>query len=138
MDKQHIADDLFWCGVKVVLKNNDDKILLLQKTVKGKDIWELPGGRIKVGETELDALHRELAEETGIVTLNKVHHVTMLISQYRLTNEQQQVGLIFSIFGGSVCSNAVTLSDDHKNYMWATQDEAMQLVGNAYGNIFGI
>ncbi len=47
---------------------NQNKILIGKR--KDKDIgggkWEFPGGKIKVGETNSEALERELYEELGI------------------------------------------------------------------------
>jgi|GEM_PF-1510629 len=39
--KKGIAD-LFWLGVKIILKNKDDHILLLKVQKKNETFWELP------------------------------------------------------------------------------------------------
>lgn len=44
-----------------------DRILLCRHEKDGIDYWLLPGGGVQGGETLLEALHRELAEETGLV-----------------------------------------------------------------------
>lgn len=54
------------CGVYAVIVKNES-ILLVKKT-RGPYIglWDLPGGRIEPGESDEDALVREVKEETGI------------------------------------------------------------------------
>lgn len=52
-------------GQYALLARNDGKILVLQR--KNSKLWSLPGGRLESGETDwLDALKREIKEETGI------------------------------------------------------------------------
>jgi 8-oxo-dGTP diphosphatase len=46
----------------------EDRVLLCrhEKPLRG-EYWLLPGGGVNAGESLVDALHRELAEEVGIV-----------------------------------------------------------------------
>ncbi|MDR2610945.1 MAG: NUDIX hydrolase [Clostridiales Family XIII bacterium] len=54
-------------GVRVVIPNNEGKILLVMQRHEGKDIWMTPGGAIEEGETSQDAAIREVLEETGLI-----------------------------------------------------------------------
>ena len=50
-------------GVKAVVRK-DDRFLVL---VKPDGTFDLPGGRVEVGETNECALYREINEETGLI-----------------------------------------------------------------------
>jgi len=43
----------------------DGKVLLV-RDLREADIWEIPGGRLNVGERPEDALKREILEELGV------------------------------------------------------------------------
>ncbi len=44
----------------------DDGEILLTKSSKWGDLWQIPGGKIELGETSEQALKREIKEETGL------------------------------------------------------------------------
>lgn len=44
----------------------DDKVLLIRNTY-GRQLWTLPGGGIKPGESPEEAIRREVTEEVGII-----------------------------------------------------------------------
>ena len=62
-------------SVFVATQDPDGRFLLVQRCDSGQ--WELPGGRVDVGESAVAAAVREVAEESGVVV-----HVTGLIGLY--------------------------------------------------------
>jgi 8-oxo-dGTP diphosphatase len=54
------------CVGAIVLDGEGRLLLIRRGTPPGKGLWSLPGGRVEKGETDVEALTRELAEETGL------------------------------------------------------------------------
>lgn len=56
----------FTVGVVALLRDNEDRILLLRHTYRLARPWGLPGGGLKPGESLEECLRRELREEIGM------------------------------------------------------------------------
>ena len=54
-------------AVRALVLDPDDRVLLVRFEFPTGTRWALPGGGLEPGEHHLDALHRELAEEVGLV-----------------------------------------------------------------------
>jgi ADP-ribose pyrophosphatase YjhB (NUDIX family) len=53
--------------VGAVIKDESGRLLLIKRGHEpGAGLWSLPGGRIEPGETDAEALVREMREETGL------------------------------------------------------------------------
>lgn len=54
--------------VGAVIKDPGGRLLLIKRGHEpGKGLWSVPGGRIEAGETDEEALVREVREETGLI-----------------------------------------------------------------------
>jgi 8-oxo-dGTP diphosphatase len=54
--------------VGAVIKDDQGRLLLIKRGhPPGAGLWSLPGGRVEPGETDTEALKREMREETGLV-----------------------------------------------------------------------
>ena len=59
------GEQFFRAGVGAIIRGPDDRILALERSdVPGA--WQLPQGGLKAGEEPLEAVLREIGEETGI------------------------------------------------------------------------
>ena len=127
-------DDLFYLGLKLILRNPTGLILLLKRDTKKEVFWELPGGRIQTGETQESCLHRELLEETGITDIVELEYQTTYLSPYRIYAQNGlEAGLLFYFYTGRTAVDKVTLSKDHVEYAWVDEIRAQKLLAESYG-----
>ena len=67
----HPADDAPVLACVGALVNDPSGALLLirRRNPPGAGLWSLPGGRVEPGESDAEALVREVAEETGLAVV---------------------------------------------------------------------
>ncbi|OGD31569.1 hypothetical protein A3C91_04645 [Candidatus Azambacteria bacterium RIFCSPHIGHO2_02_FULL_52_12] len=123
----------FQVGIKAFMVNEKDKLLLMQES---RGVWEIPGGRIDVGEELLphaDILKREIAEELGEGVRYEISRpVTTWV-------RQNPSGFVFLI--GFLCikkSGDIVLSPEHKACRWVDAQSWQQMpLAPGYHNAIG-
>jgi len=137
-------EDIFHLGIKVLITNPDGNILLLKGNpaelsgFKGEPYWDIPGGRIKKGDSIETTLEREVLEETGLqLQKRSFTNVGATISNIRIPLPTGEVGLIRVVFK---ClweeTPIIQLSTDHTEAWWATPEEAQKGLTTKYPSEF--
>lgn len=130
-------EDCFHLGVKALLFREKGEMLLLRLNPKKFDltadgdqvIWDLPGGRINRGETPLDALRREVFEETGITEISEISPVTIDLTTIRVPTENGDCGVIYATYSCRLAQEeTLSLSFEHLGYTWVVPEIAASLL----------
>lgn len=61
-----MSDTVVPCVGAIVIDERGRLLLVRRGHEPGAGLWSIPGGRIEAGETDAEALVRELREETGL------------------------------------------------------------------------
>jgi 8-oxo-dGTP pyrophosphatase MutT (NUDIX family) len=105
-----------------------DKILLLHRKDAGAEgnRWGIPGGKLRTGEELIDAIIREIFEETGFhLDKEKVHYIGKLyIKVPNFDFEYHMIDYLEPIKNpGDVKINF----KEHKGFTWVTPKEALNM-----------
>jgi len=139
MDKE---EDCFHLGIKALIRNNENKILLLKVNTAKFDNpcdmhWDIPGGRVNRGDTIEQTLRREVEEETGIANITNIRHVETVLSNIRIPVKPKDVGLMLAIYACDIDSQAsISLSDEHIDMEWFDIQKAAKLLEFKYPKEF--
>ena len=102
----------FRVATKAVLYCNGE-ILILRKNSDasvGANDWDLPGGKLEIGEVPHDALEREIFEETKLEA-----KILKVIDVQNIFRDGTQIILIF--FKAEVNSKGIELTE-HSEFQW--------------------
>lgn len=127
---------MFRAGVGAIITGADGKVLALER-VDTPGAWQLPQGGLDVGEEPLEAVIREVREETGIreTALRLLSPEPRLLA-YQLPENfrskktgrgQTQLWFIFAYQGAD---EAITLGDgkEFRAWQWLAMDELLAIV----------
>jgi len=109
-------------GVKIFLKNQDGKYLLMRRSpekypgVKGE--WDIPGGRINPGSLLIDNLRREVREETQLEIISEPK---LIYAQDIIPNEEKHVVRLSYI--GKTKGEPILDTSENVEYQWISFEE---------------
>lgn len=102
-----------------------DKILILRESNKYSEgtnsgRYDVPGGRLTLGEHFLEALKREVKEETGLdIEINK----PFFVNEWRPKVKDEEWQIVGMFFECQANSDKIILSQDHDSFLWINPAE---------------
>ena len=111
--------------VGAVIRDGAGRILLIKRGHEpGKGLWSVPGGRIEPGETDEQAIVREVREETGLEV--QCGPLLGAIERPGMTGTILQI----SDYHAVVTGGELAAGDDAADARWMTLQEASGLDGD--------
>lgn len=106
-------------AVSGLVRHPDGKILLIRSPRRG---WEFPGGQVEEGENLIEALQREIQEESGVIA-----SIGALVGIY--SNIKAPTKVMFGFLGDYV-SGELTTSEESIETKWVRRNSVLQHISN--------
>ena len=127
-------------GVGMMIINKNKEIFIGQRFEKDKSAWQMPQGGIDKGEKTIDAVIREMNEETGIKKNFKILYETKIWHYYKLPIYlqkklwggkfvgQKQKWFLIDFKGKDSEINIQTKKPEFKKWKWTSSKKMMELI----------
>jgi phosphoglycolate phosphatase-like HAD superfamily hydrolase/ADP-ribose pyrophosphatase YjhB (NUDIX family) len=113
------------CTVGALIFDADNRVLMI-RTQKWSNLWGIPGGKIKFGEPSIDALRREIKEETNLeIDSLKFVLVQDCIHSREFYREAHFVLLNYTCRVNG--QSAVKLNEEAQEFRWVTPVQALEM-----------
>jgi 8-oxo-dGTP diphosphatase len=108
-------------GVGAVIVKDGQVLIVKRGHEPRKGEWSLPGGRVELGESLMDAVRREIREETGleievgpvVEIFDRIHRLDGRVRYHFVI-----VDYLCTRVGGELCA-----ADDAEDAAWVSSDE---------------
>lgn len=134
-----MTEQKFHVGVKALILNDKNEILILKKESNDErpEHWDLPGGRIKEGDSAEMTLRKEIVEEIGIrddeIDIKRQFHAG---SSKPEIYSDKEIRLVLIVYLCDIHNNKFVLSNEHSEFRWASINEAKILLSIKFNKEF--
>jgi phosphoglycolate phosphatase-like HAD superfamily hydrolase/ADP-ribose pyrophosphatase YjhB (NUDIX family) len=113
------------CTVGALIFNDDDRVLMI-RTQKWSNLWGIPGGKIKFGETSIQALQREIKEETNL----DIGDIVFVMAQDCIQSKEFYRRAHFVLLNYTCRARGpleVRLNEEAQEFRWVAAAQALEL-----------
>ncbi len=108
--------------VGVFIQNSNGEFLFVE-SYSWNGVLTIPGGHIEMGETAIEAVKREVKEETNLdITDIKFLRFVEAIFDPAFSTSRHLLGLHFTC---KATSNEILLNEEHKSFRWFSPQEVL-------------